>query len=162
MTKKTTTKPPGKRPQIQASIDPALLARIQAEAAASFDSVSGIVEARLNASYAGEVTLPKTAFANTKEESALVDLEMKKLRWHQLRKHLLTVEGAVGVLESTFAEMRVEGHTLMNDIASEFNLDAEQLRRRFDKAMAGPYGMDAEPFEKLADEFSHEPLPVLS
>jgi len=39
-------------------------------------------------------------------------------------------------------------------------LDAEQLRRRFDKAMAGPYGMDAEPFEKLADEFSQEPLPT--
>jgi hypothetical protein len=159
MTKKTTTNPPGKRPQIQATVHPTLFERIKAEAAASFDSVSGVVEARLNASYAGEVTLPKTAFANTKEESALVDLEMKKLRWHQLRKHLLTVEGAVGVVERTFAEMKTEGHTLMNDIACEFNLDAEKLRRRFDLAMAGPTTVEREPFQRLADEFSHEPLP---
>lgn len=160
MTKKTTTTPPGKRPQIQATVDPTLFERIKAEAAASFDSVSGVVEARLNASYATEGALPKTAFADTKEQSATVDLEMKKMRLHQLRKHLLTVEGAVGVVEATFGEMRVEGHTLMNDIASEFSLDAEKLRRRFDEVMAGPFAVSAEPYQRLADDFSKEPLPT--
>lgn len=159
MTKKTTTKPPGKRPQIQASIDPALLARIQAEAAASFDSVSGVVEARLNASYAGEVTLPKTAFADTKEKSAALDLEMKEMRMAQARKNLLTVDEAVRTVEDVFGGMKTEGHTLMNDIAREFNLDAEKLRRRFDEVMAGPFAVSVEPFQKLADEFSQEALP---
>ena len=160
MTKKTTTKPPGKRPQIQATVDPALFERIQAEAVASFDSVSGVVEARLNASYAGEVVLPKTAFADTKEKSAALDLEMKEMRMAQARKNLLTVDEAVRTVEEVFGGMKTEGHTLMNDIAREFDLDAEKLRRRFDEVMAGPFAVNPETYQRLADDFAKEPLPT--
>ncbi|MDI1344804.1 MAG: hypothetical protein PSV22_11975 [Pseudolabrys sp.] len=149
----------GKRPQIHITVDPELLAAVTAEAAKNFESVSGVAEARLRASYNGAVEPAKTALGSVKEESATIDLAMKQLRLAQLRKNLLTVDGAVGVMESTFAEMRVEGHSMLNDIASEFNLDAEMLRRRFDTAMAGPFGMNAEPFEQLAKDFSREPLP---
>lgn len=157
MTKKTTTTP-GKRPQIQASIDPALFERIKAEAAANFDSVSAIVEARLNSSFA-EGELPKTPFASTKERGASVDLTMKEIKLAQIQKQLLTVDEAVRVVEGVFGEMKTEGHTLLDDIAREFNLDAEHLRRRFDEAMAGPFAVNPETYQRLADDFAKEPLP---
>lgn len=84
-----------------------------------------------------------------------VDLTIEDIT--QLRKELLPVDGAVRVVEEIFGEM-TEGHTLMSDIASEFNLDAEKLRRRFDEAMAGPTAVEREPFRTLADQFSGEPL----
>jgi hypothetical protein len=158
MTRKTTTKP-GKRPQLQASVEPALFERIKAEADANFDSVSGIVEARLNASYATEVSLPKTAFADTKEKSAAADLEMKELRLKQLRKELLHVDEAVRVVEGVFGGMRTDGLTLMDDFARDYNLNAEDLRRRFLLTMAGPFAVQRGPFQQSANEFSEKPLP---
>jgi hypothetical protein len=158
MTKKTTAKT-GKRPQLQASVDPALFERINAEAAANFDSVSAIVEARLTASYADKVRLPKTAFADTREKSAAADLEIKEMRLKQLRKELIHVDDAVKVVEECFASMKTEGITLMDEFASEFDLDPEILRRRFLLTMSGPFAVQREPYQKLADEFSEKPFP---
>ena len=121
-----------------------------------FESDSAIIEARLKASYATESALPKTPFADTKEKSAAVDLKMKEMRLAQLRKELLPLETAVHVVEEVFGEMKTEGQTLMDDIVREFNLDAEDLRRRFNERMAGPFAVSTEPFEKLTDEFSRE------
>lgn len=159
MTKKSTTTPPGKRPQIQASIDPALFERIKAEADANFDSLSGIVETRLSASYANGSAIPKTPFADTKEKSAVVDLEMKEMRLRQLRKDLLTVDEAVRAVEEIFGEMRTEGLALMEDFGRDFGLDPEVLRRRFLATMAGTFQVEREPFKLLAQGFSQEALP---
>jgi hypothetical protein len=149
----------GKRPQIQATVDRALFERIKDEATANFDSVSAIVEARLVASYAGEVSLPKTALADTKEKSAAADLELKEMRLKQLRKHLIHVDDAVRVVERVFGEMLTEGLTLMDDFAREYNLNAEDLRRRFLETMAGPFTVQRAPYQQCADDFSREPLP---
>jgi hypothetical protein len=158
MTKKTTTKR-GKRPQLQASVDPTILARIKAEADANFDSVSAIVEARLVASYANEVSLPKTALADTKERSAEVDLQLKELRLKQLRKEVLTVDAALCVVRRVFGEMRTEGLAMMQDLARHYNLDTAECERRFLIAMAGQFAVQREPYQQAANEFSKEALP---
>ena len=108
----------------------------------------------------GGEPLKPSPMAGVKERSASVDLEVKELRLRQLRKELIPVEDAVRVVEECFAGQRVEGHTLMNDIADEFGLDPEKLRRRFDERMVGAFTVERDPFEKIADEFSQAPLPA--
>ncbi len=157
MTKKAS---PDKRPQIHATVDPDIAQRIKAEAGERFESDSTIINERLRLGYdAGPA--PKTAFADTKERSAAIDLEMKETRLAQIRKEVLTVDAAIEVVEEVMAGMRTEGLQLMADFASEFNLDAKELERRYLAAMAGPgaRAVEREPLEMLADEFSREPLP---
>lgn len=141
---------------------PEVLAAVDARAAADFckrgEAVALILESAV-AQSAG-VPVQPSKMADVKERGASVDLTMKEIRLAQLRKQILTVDSAVRVIEATFGEMRVEGHTLMNDIADEFSLDAEKLRRRFDEVMAGPFAVHPETYQQLADDFAKEPLPT--
>lgn len=141
---------------------PEVLAAIDARADADFckrgEAVALILEAAV-AQSAGVAVKP-SKMADVKERGANVDLEMKEMRLRQLRKELLTVDETVRTVEEVFGEMKTEGHTLMNEIAAEFNLDAEKLRRRFDETMAGPFAVHPETYQRLADDFAKEPLPT--
>jgi len=135
-----------------------LLKAIDSKAGKEFCSRSEAASLLIAASDGG--TVEPSPMADVKERGAKVDLTMKEIRLAQLRKQLLTVEGAVGVVEATFGEMKTEAHSLLNDIAREFNLDAEKLRRRFDTAMAGPTTVERETYQRLANDFSKEQLPT--
>lgn len=140
---------------------PEVVAAIDARAAAEFCKRGEAVAAILEAAVARHTGAKPSPMADMKERGAAIDLEMKETRLAQIRKELLTVDGAIQVVEEVLAEMRTEGAALMADFASEFNLDSKELQRRFLAAMAGTYERAVErgPFEMLADEFSKAPLP---
>ena len=141
---------------------PEVLAAIDARADADFCKRGEAVALILESAVAQSTGLPvqPSKMADVKERGASVDLTMKEIKLAQLRKNLLTVDEAVRIVEETFGEMRTEGHTLLNDIADEFKLDAEKLRRRFDEVMAGAFAPKPETYQRLADDFAKEPLPT--
>lgn len=95
-----------------------------------------------------------------KQQGAEADLAVKQLRLAQLRKALITVDGACKVVEAVFAEVRTDGLALMADIASEKGLDVDELKRRFLEVMAGPLEARREPFQELADDLAKKQLPT--
>ena len=136
-----------------------VLAVIDRRAEAEFIKRAAAASMILDEAVARDTGAEPSKSATLKEKSAAVDLEMKEMRLAQLRKEVLTVNQAVGVVREVFGEMKTEGHTLMDDFAREFNLDAEVLRRRFDEAMSGPMTVEREAYQRLADDFAGEPLP---
>ena len=135
------------------------LAVIDAYAAKEFCKRAEAASKILDNAVARDTGATPSPMADLKERSATIDLELKETRLAQIRKEVLTVDGAVQVAEEVLAGMRTEGLQLMADFASDFNLDAKELERRYLAAMAGPGAVEREPFEMLADEFSREPLP---
>jgi hypothetical protein len=139
-----------------------VLAAIDAYAAKEFckrgEAIATILEKAVAQKFADAPAEPSKS-ASLKERSAEADLGVKEIRLAQLRKNLLTVDEAVQTVEKVFGEMKVEGTTLMEDLARDHDLNPDDLKRRFLECMAGPFGVSAEPFQRLADEFSKEPLP---
>jgi hypothetical protein len=150
----------GKRPQLHITVDRELFEVVVAEAEKNFESVSAVAEGWLRRVANGGAPMPvaQSPMAATKERSAAADLEMKEFKLAQLRKELLTVDGAVQVVEETLGAMRTEGLQLMADIAADHGLDVKELRRRFLEAMAGPGAVEREPLQRAADDFSKSPL----
>jgi hypothetical protein len=138
---------------------PEVLAAIDAHANAEFCKRGEAVAAILESAVAQSTGAAPSPMADMKQQSVAVDLEMKQMRLQQLRKNLITVDEACRVVQGVFGEMKTEGVTLMEDVARQNNLDAEDLKRRFLECMAGPTTVRREPYQQLADDFSREPLP---
>ncbi|MCW5691615.1 MAG: hypothetical protein KIT48_04560 [Pseudolabrys sp.] len=137
-----------------------VLAAIDARAAAEFCKRSEAASAILDAAVARDTGAKPSPLAGMKERSTSLDLELKETRLAQIRKELLTVDAAVQVVEDVLGGMRTEGLQLMDDIAADFGLDAKELRRRFLACMAGPFSVEREPLQQLADDFAKQSLPT--